>query len=695
MSWPRVPILPDPEEDIRIAGVPVGRLAWLGPLLAFPAILAILAVSTGTLVMLPMAGAICAAIYALLGLDLWKPIAWAALYALRPQRRGAVARLGDAGSQADASLLARLAAPAARVGSWQAALTDPTPVDYSDPDAAWRRWAEAVRRATGRGMTVRVAVWVDPDWDPEAWERERLALEGIPDGRLRDLALARWALHGELALERELARRTPHQILVMPGLHAGEDDLASVLAHAGQALAGAGTWRTLGPEDVQKTLRRWADCRGWLAAPDCGVRADAAPPAGEDHGVAEGAPAQPPGAPAAGWAGAHGGPEDGLGEEDRDVPADGHAQPRRVPAGAAADAPELPASEPDTRPAATGTAGADPAAQDTQVQGNAPPVSAPRETERKIPVVPWDLVPDPVGTSDADGLGALTARAAGAIHGIFARARKRVWEKDLWEKDGRDDATDGPDILDGPSRPLIAVWSPTSAGATTVSAELAAALARGGVPVALLDLDTHTRALGARLCLPPGANALSAALSARPTDPAPDGLPIWPGVWVYADAPEAPPTPDIGLWRLGRLLAAGAPDAEWWVADLQRDGPLVVPVLEAAWAIVLVADPDWSRVGLVRRAFQEWATQKPVLPVVNRWAAAMPGVPGARPAEVWGAEPAAVFPLDPAAYTATVTGQPAATHSGAIASAADALALAVGRAVIQITGKVPGMAAWG
>ncbi|MDQ7851186.1 MAG: hypothetical protein RB148_13030 [Armatimonadota bacterium] len=662
----------------------------MGPLLAFPAILAILAVSTGTLALLPLAGILCIAIYALLGLDMWKPIAWAVLYAHRPERYGATVRFGTTNPQAASSFLARLSAPPAPAGSPQAAIADPVPVNYGDPEGAWRRWAEAVRRAAGRGMTVRVAVWVDPDWDPDAWEQERRALEGIPDGRLKDQALARWALHRELALNRELARRTPHLILTIPGLGAGEDDVAGVLAHAGQALAGAGTWRPLAPDGLRDTLHRWVDWSGWFAAPHGGAQGAAAPLAEETPDAAERALAEPPGAPAEGWAGAHGNPEDGVGDEDRGDPAGGDAPPRQTPAGAAADAPEPRATEPGA-----GAVGADQAVPVAQGQGDAPPVSVPGNTDREIPVAAWDPIPEPAGASDADGLGALTARAVGAIHGIFARAGKRVWEKDLWEKDGRDDATDGPDILDRPSRPLIAVWSPTSAGATTVAAELAAALARGGVPVALLDLDTHTRALGARLCLPPGANALSAALSARPTDSAPDGLPIWPGVWVYADAPEAPSTPDIGLWRLGRLLATGAPDAEWWVSDLPRDGPLVVSVLEAAWAIVLVADPDWSRVGLVRRAFREWATQKPVLPVVNRWAAAMPGVPGARPAEVWGAEPAAVFPLDPAAYTATVTGQPAATHSGAIASAADALALTVGRAVMQIMGKVPGMTAWG
>lgn len=69
MSWPRVPVLPEPDEDIRILGVPVGRLFWLGPLFVLPLLFAALLMSLGAVAALPIALVFFLALYALFGLD--------------------------------------------------------------------------------------------------------------------------------------------------------------------------------------------------------------------------------------------------------------------------------------------------------------------------------------------------------------------------------------------------------------------------------------------------------------------------------------------------------------------------------------------------------------------------------------------------------------------------------------------------
>lgn len=96
MSWPRVPVLPEPDEDIRILGVPVGRLFWLGPLFVLPLLFAALLMSLGAVAALPIALVFFLALYALFGLDLWRSTYWAMTWWLRPERRGKVVEVGSA-----------------------------------------------------------------------------------------------------------------------------------------------------------------------------------------------------------------------------------------------------------------------------------------------------------------------------------------------------------------------------------------------------------------------------------------------------------------------------------------------------------------------------------------------------------------------------------------------------------------------
>lgn len=80
MDQPCVPVLPDPEEDIRILGVPVGRLAWLGPLIISPLILATISTFAGLPGIFPLA--------VLATLELWHPLYWAVTWWTRRERRG-------------------------------------------------------------------------------------------------------------------------------------------------------------------------------------------------------------------------------------------------------------------------------------------------------------------------------------------------------------------------------------------------------------------------------------------------------------------------------------------------------------------------------------------------------------------------------------------------------------------------------
>lgn len=281
MSWPRVPVLPEPDEDIRILGVPVGRLFWLGPLFVLPLLFAALLMSLGAVAALPIALVFFLALYALFGLDLWRSTYWAMTWWLRPERRGKVVEVGSAPPSAAgpaahppaaraASLRSRLVSrlgevrPAGEMGPEPGtlALVDPPAVEYTDPESLWRRWGDALRRAIRRGATVQVVTWVEPDWDAAMWERERRAVLRAGDGGLGDLAAQRWVLHRALSVA--VGRRVVHGIRVVPGPGTPRDALADLARHCAAALAGAGNWVMPDRESRAQVCRRALDWAGWF-----------------------------------------------------------------------------------------------------------------------------------------------------------------------------------------------------------------------------------------------------------------------------------------------------------------------------------------------------------------------------------------------------------------------------------------------
>lgn len=248
------------------------------------------------------------------------------------------------------------------------------------------------------------------------------------------------------------------------------------------------------------------------------------------------------------------------------------------------------------------------------------------------------------------------------------RAHKGITESDPEPPQG------GRDAQPPPLRPVVAVWSPLSAGKSFVAAELGAALGAGGVPVLLVDLDLKTRGLAGRLCLPDDERRLAAALTADPLQGAlPEGLKVWDRVWVYAGGGAVEAHADVSA--VHRVLETGTPAADWCAVDLPGTGAVVEPILTAAHLVVFVADPDWGRAGVLRQHYRRLAAQKVVLPVVNRWAP----MSHAQPADVLGVEPSAVFPLTAVAMRAQLSGRPAQDLDAEVRAAAEALALAVAR----------------
>lgn len=729
-----MPVLPDPEEDIRILGVPVGRLFWLGPLFMFPLLLAILFMSMGAVAALPIALGLFFALYALFGLDLWRAIYWAVTWWLRPERRGQVVELSavqptsgpDSGRAGERPARAvRLfsrsggspSAGASPRESHTLAVVEPPAVEYTDPQALWRRWGDALRRALRRGATVQMVTWVEPDWEAYRWERERREVLRSGFEGLGELVALRWVMHRDLSVA--VGRRVMHAVRVVPGPGTPGENLEDLARYCGVALAGGGNWSVLAPEARAEVYHRALDWGGWFQTTGGGTPELVAlwrgRPTVEDMDEEDVATdAEVVDSPVDNAVDNWDDEDDEFLAMDWGFPGEETGQP---------DKPEAPGEQPDK--AATGEAGG----------GDAAVPEAPPEEPRDEEAVVWLAGPEeaPAGGDEAEpepgreedeesaealvgeekveapsswssdapdeepddsameqgeeveesGAGAHRLRfprppLAAVLGNLPGRLRRRGARRG-----GEGEEVEAQERLDRPARPLVAVWSPVPAGKTTVAAELAAALARGGVSVALLDLDTRSRALGGRLCVPSRTAALSAALASRPIDPLPEPVPVWPGVSAFIDAPDAPPAGDLGLWRLNRLLASGAPDAEWWVVDLPASGPHVTAVLDASWVIILVADLDWSRVGEVRRAYREWTRAgKPVLVVVNRFVRDLPGLPRVQPSEVLGVEPAAVVPFDPAVYSAAVTGHPAAAGSPAVMAAMDELAMAVGRVVL-------------
>lgn len=529
---PRVGIGPDPEEDIRVLGVPAGRLLWLMPLLSGPILLAGLLLTMGAFSAIPVVAILTIGLWWLVGMEQWRGlVAWLSWYGRRVSKRNGVDQPNALGVVA--------------LG------VEPPALAYTDKRALWQRWTEALRRTLRRGGTVQVIVWVEPDWDPTSDEQHRRQALRSPFGH--DQALARWAYHREIGLSH--GRRVSHLIRLV-GSDMEAEQAQDVLHRLGSAMAGAGTWHR--PPDSDP-LHRMVDWPGWL------------------HQVAPDAPSL-----RAMW----------LGQEADSVGDVG------------VDQLETDATQ-DERPD-----------QPTPLRTTHEPVeSDPTELPE------WDIPSRPV------------VPAIAAPPPSFTFPTVTVME---------------------PHPATVAIWSPTSAGATTITSELAAALVRLGKRVALLDLDpVPTLARRQGIFDVPRLGAW--------TD-------TWPGVSYRAC--QTPTEVDV------RGYAASRPTDSVLLLHLPRNGPETGMGLGLAETLVLVSDADPSQT-VPRKAAQEWRrVGRRVLPVVNRWVSA-PGLALLNAVEVFGESPTAVFSYDPMVLAAAAAGRPVANDSPQMAEAADQLAEAI------------------
>lgn len=796
VRFERIRVLTDPEEDIRLLGVPVGRLWWLGLLAVFPMLVGVLLMSMGLgFSVFFTAAVIGVLIFAIIGWELYVPVMRFIDWWFRPERRGTYVPLAQFTAEVTpasprTSLLERIRQHSSQSPSSPSGgsvrpvvyTADPPNLLYGANDGFLVRWTEAVRRALQKGVTVQVITWLEPDWDPTALEQEHRSYHKL-DPALQELAENRWEMHRLLALY--MGRRTVHAIRLLPERPIAAEALEELGRYCSQALSGPGEVQRQDGDGLRALALRQADWSGWFQSEGDGTLelaliwageefsdslkaqyaaskpitdADAALDADWDIPIwsetenwrltarpAASVPVTAPKAHASSspsvseWEGADAEEDPAfsrrrwiLGDERQGRTWPGsdrltHAEERITEAEPLQDsiattdmhdpvAGAVSAAEPE-KPLDADLENlpfAEPVRKDAPAEGTwilqsheQRIAEAPaRDTPSAVPM--WEKeAPEPAPFLSDDRLlkaedmaahewpqeSDFFGEAAGGEEVPSSVAFREIEDDDSWQTlvrrkplpGRRTVRDDGPDdfTLPPPSRPLIVVYSPNSAGKTVVAAELAAALARGGITVGLVDLDTRARTLGGRLNLKSYEAVLSAALDAAISDRIPDGLRIWEKVIVYADSPDAPPLERVTQFRLGRLFEHGSPEVEWWVVDAPREGDLVAPLLRAATVIVLVADPDWSRVQDVRRAYREWSRTKPVLVVVNRWMDRVPGLRHVTPSEIVGVNPAAVIPFDPAIYGSAVTGVPAAAVSASLAARFDELALAVGRAVLS------------
>ncbi len=199
---------------------------------------------------------------------------------------------------------------------------------------------------------------------------------------------------------------------------------------------------------------------------------------------------------------------------------------------------------------------------------------------------------------------------------------------------------------------LLAIWSPVKgAGTSTAAANLAAALARRGVAVSLVDAsDSDTAAL---LGIRPGMESRAAA----------HGVAVFGGPPWHRVGPAPLPDAEDGNGWAAFLGPDGPPaaDADAVVMDLPCGGSRAVAGLSAARLVLPVLPPDSGGMDAARSMLAWLARANPgcgAMPLLRE------GLDG-RAAD-WGA-PAARIPSDPAGYRrAAETGSPYAAQGGTV-----------------------------
>lgn len=281
-----------------------------------------------------------------------------------------------------------------------------------------------------------------------------------------------------------------------------------------------------------------------------------------------------------------------------------------------------------------------------------------------------DLLRQGLDAGEGGGVEEAEVRRAPVLRRFLGRRFGTVSVRDGSARNG----TDLSRVVLRPSRPVLAVWSPVSAGKTFVAVNLAYTLVRRGRKVVLADLDVARRGVHAGLCLPPEEDVLQRVMQSDLGKGFPGGTEVFPGLYVYSCGRDLPC--EVNVRRLGCLLSSG-PVGEVFVLDL----PSVAPWLDALFAVslvVLVGDPDYARAAVFRRSFADLRGRGVgTVTVVNRHATPEQ----ARlwtPEEVFGAAPDAFVPCLPAeAYAASALGRPAVLCSAGLAEAFDRLARVV------------------
>ena len=228
-------------------------------------------------------------------------------------------------------------------------------------------------------------------------------------------------------------------------------------------------------------------------------------------------------------------------------------------------------------------------------------------------------------------------------------------------------------VMTRPNRPVVAVWSPVPAGKTFVALHLARALAQKGLKVGLADFDVEKQGLWAWLLLPQGEDALSRALSLEVVFSGVAGQQRH-GFSVFSRDPSLGQPPVVQDTDLMRFLNSPKVPVDLVVCDLPGSlRPWVRDLLEHAWATVLVADQDYSRVSHIRAALAgvKW---EPYV-VLNRFA----------PFEGWDAKEAigaeafcTVEDLGADLYAAIATGRVSEKGVEALGKLAEGITEAIG-----------------
>jgi capsular exopolysaccharide synthesis family protein len=179
----------------------------------------------------------------------------------------------------------------------------------------------------------------------------------------------------------------------------------------------------------------------------------------------------------------------------------------------------------------------------------------------------------------------------------------------------------------GPPQILLITSPGAGEGKSTISLNLAAALAQQGSKVLLVDADLRRPVLHQRIGLD-NENGLSTALSSSVNQPDPQRAGTIPNLSVLCGGPVPPiPSELLGSQRMQDLITRWRYEYDFIVLD----GPPVLPVTDAVLvarqcdAVLLVARHGITRKKSVERGYRAIREQTPVGVVLGTVLNAVPG----------------------------------------------------------------------